>query len=68
MKNKFYYISYNVANYGRGKGLQQHTVIDRSPVEWAMEPEKDEFDDRPYVILYAEEITEEQYKEYKELI
>lgn len=63
---KYWFISY-AATHGNRQVLQHaNDAIDISPAEWIKETYEEEYYDGPYVILYAEEISEELYKWYKD--
>ncbi len=65
---KYWFISYFAAGYGGGpnreQGVYANTVIDMSPARWVKDCIERKYTDLPYVILYAEEISEELYTWY----
>jgi hypothetical protein len=62
-----WFISYNASGYDNGKGCFGNCVSDKSPAEWALDLQLDEsIKDGPYVILYAEKISDAAYKRHRD--
>lgn len=60
-KKQYWFVSYVVT--GKGGMIYENCTIDISPAEWAARLEGDpNIDDSPYVILYAEKLTKEQWQ------
>ena len=55
---KYWYITYHAAAHTGTFHVEAYEG--ESPVDWSIEASK-EFDDGPYVILYAQEITKKQF-------
>lgn len=67
--SEYWFISYNASGYDRGRGLQANTVEAKSPAEFVLDTVLNErINDGPYIILYAERITEDQYKRMRDHI
>jgi hypothetical protein len=61
MMKKYYYVVVKVLGYG-SEGLIYNTAISMTPAEYIKRSYEKELDDGPYVILYAEEISEKLFK------
>lgn len=62
-----WFISYNASGYNNGKGLYRNCVSDKSPAEWALDLLLDKrITDGPYVILYAEKISDADYERHRD--
>lgn len=55
---KYWYITYYAA--GHTGFLHVNAYYGTSPAQWSIEASK-EFDDGPYVVVFAQEITEAQF-------
>ncbi len=65
MDKKYWYITY--ACRPRSDGVRYAAaIIDRPPFQWSIETSKKY--EEAYDIVYAEELTQEQYEKYKDEI
>jgi len=57
-----WFISYAATNGGIGNLHYGNCVTEKSPAQWAFDLHEDEnIKDGPYVILYAEKISEQEF-------
>jgi len=60
-RRKFWFVSF----YAAGSGRSTNAVIDETPAKWTFElTQSPSITDGPYVIIYAEQITEAQYTQW----
>ena len=58
---QFWFVSF----YAAGSGRSTNAVIDEAPAKWTFNlTQSPSITDGPYVILYAEKITEAQYTQW----
>lgn len=61
-RRQFWFVSF----YAVRSNISSNTVIDETPAVWSYGlSQSPSIKDGPYVIIYAEEITEAQYKQWQ---